>query len=242
NQQRTSYSLDSRGNITQIQLPTGRIVTMDYLGNGDLTQVTDQYGFRTFFENFDSFGNPRTVRRQTSSNRFVISHQNFDTRSRMLSADGDLEPTVANVYDGLDHMVQQTVTDPSGFRASSTATVTYLPEGQIKTLNKTGGVQQISIINEYDGLNRLVTSTQTPSGAGTLERRFQYDRNSNLEEETDRRGVKRIRTFDALNFVTSETLSGPYGASLTTMTASEVDKVGNPKQVRDLYGQTVSFD
>ncbi|HEV8187414.1 MAG TPA: Ig-like domain-containing protein [Pyrinomonadaceae bacterium] len=242
NQQTTGYSLDNRGNVTQIQLPTGRTVTLDYLGNGDLSQVTDQYGFKTIFENFDSFGNPRTVRRQTTSNTFVISHQNFDTRSRLLSSDGDLEPSVANVYDGLDHIVQQIVTDPSGFRASSTATVTYLPEGQIKTLNKTGGVQQISVINEYDGLNRLVTSTQTPSGAVTLERRFQYDRNSNLEQETDRRGVKRIRTFDALNFITSETLSGPYGASLTTMTATEVDKVGNPKQVRDLYGQTVSFD
>ena len=242
NQERTGYSLDQRGNVTQIQLPTGRTITLDYLGNGDLSQVTDQFGFKTIFENFDSFGNPRTIRRQTSGNAFVTSHRNFDARSRLVSSDGDLEPSVANTYDGLDHLVRQVVTDPAGFRESSTTTMTYLPEGQVKTLAKTGGNQQLSVLNEYDGLNRLVLSMETPSGAGPFERRFQYDKNSNLEEETDRRGVKRTRTYDALNFVTSETLSGPHGASLTTMTATEIDKVGNPKQVRNLFGQTFTFD
>lgn len=242
NQQRTSYSLDGRGNVTQIQLPTGRTITLDYQGMGDLSQVKDQFGFVTTFENFDAFGNPRTIRRQTSSTNFVTSHQNFDTRSRLLNSDGDLEPSVANTYDGLDHLISQTVTDPSGFRDSSTATMTYLPEGQVKTLSRAGGGQQFSVTNDYDGLNRLVLSTESPSLAGTFERRFKYDGNSNLEEETDRRGVKTTRTYDALNFVTAETLSGPHGASLATMTAIEIDKVGNPKQIRNLYGQTVTMD
>ena len=73
-------------------------------------------------------------------------------------------------------------------------------------------------------------------------RPFKYDRNSNVEEETDRRGVKRTYTYDALNFVTGETLSGPHGASLTTLTALEIDKVGNPKLVRNLYGHDVRMD
>ena len=242
NEQRTTYSLDGHGNVTQIQLPTGRTVTLDYSANGDLNRAKDQFGFVTTYENFDPYGNPRTIRRQTSGSNFITTHQNFDVRSRLLSTDGDLEPTVANTYDALDRVVQQSVTDPAGFREAATATITYLAEGQIKTLTRSSGSQQFSVVNEYDGLNRLVLSTETPSGAGPFERRFKYDGNSNVEEETDRRGVKRTRTYDALNFVTSETLSGPYGPSLTTMTATDVDKVGNPRQIRDLYGQTVSFD
>jgi RHS repeat-associated protein len=241
NQQTTFYTLDLHGNVTRVQLPTGRTVTMDYKANGDLDKMTDQYGFVTSYD-YDGFGNARTIRRQTAAGTFVSSQLVFDTRSRLTTSSGDLKPTVSNSYDALDHLIQQTTTDPSGFRDAVNATMTYLTEGQLKSMNQGGGGQQMSIVNEYDALNRVISTTETPSGYAPFVRPFKYDRNSNLEEETDRRGVKRIKTHDELNFVTSETLSGPHGASIATQTVLEMDKLGNPRLVRNLYGHTVRMD
>lgn len=241
-QQTTSYSLDGDGNTTRIQLPTGRSIILDFKGNGDLERKTDQYGFTTTYESYDAYGNVTTIRRQTSGGSSVLGHQTFDVRSRLLTSSDDLGPTVSNAYDALDRVVQQTVTDPSGFRDTLNSTMTYLLEGQLKKLTQSGGNQQTEVVNEYDALNRIVLTTETISGAGTFVQPFRYDKNSNLEEETDRRGVKRTRTFDALNFIVSETLSGSYGPSLAIMTAEEVDKIGNPKRVRNLFNQVVSLD
>lgn len=242
NQQTTSYTLDYHGNVTRIQLPTGRASTMDYKANGDLERMTDQYGFVTTYENHDAYGNPQTIRRQTSGGTFVTSQQAFDIRSRVISASGDLQPSVSNTYDAMDHLVQQTITDPAGFRDTLNATMTYLAEGQLKSVTQSGGGQQMSIVNEYDALNRVTLTTETPSGSAPIVRPFKYDKNSNLEEETDRRGVKRIQTYDELNFANGETLSGPYGTSITTQTVLEMDKLGNPKLVRNMYGQNVRMD
>ncbi len=240
-QQTTSYSLDGRGNTTRIQLPTGRAITLDYKGNGDLERKTDQYGFTTNYESYDAYGNITTIRRQTSSGSSVVGRQTFDVRSRLLTSIDDLGPSVSNTYDALDRVVQQTVTDPSGFRDTLNSTMTYLLEGQLKKLTQSGGNQQMEVVNEYDALNRVVLTTETANGAGPYVQPFRYDRNSNLEQETDRRGVKRTRTYDALNFITSETLDGGHGPELAIMTAEELDKIGNPKRVRNLFGQVVSL-
>jgi RHS repeat-associated protein len=243
NDQTTGYTINDRnGNVTEIRLASGRSIVMDYNSNGDLQKLTDQYGFQTSYTDYDSYGNPQTITRQTSGERFVARHQTFDSRSRQLSTADDLGPTEAYTYDALDHLIRRTATDPTGFHDSVNVTTTYLPEGQLKSMIQAGGSQRLEIANEYDGLGRMTLTTETPNGAGPFERPFAYDRNSNLTETTDRRGVKRTRTYDELNFVKSETLSGPNGATLETMTATDIDRVGNPKKVFNIYGHSISLD
>ena len=99
NQQTTQITVDGRGNITRVQLPTGRAVITDYKANGDLERSVDQYGFVTTYENYDSHGNAQTIRRQTSGGNFVNTQQTFDARSRLKTTSGDLVPTVSNSYD-----------------------------------------------------------------------------------------------------------------------------------------------
>src|SRR5205085_2947741 len=190
------------------------------------------------YEDYDLYGNPQTIKHQLSSSQPVVSHQTFDVRSRITSVADDLRPTEAFTYDALDRLIRRTATDPAGIRDPLSSTMTYLPEGQLKSVTQAGG-QTMSAVNEYDGLSRVRQTTETPKGVSPIVRTFVYDRNSNLTEETDRRGVVRTRTYDELNFITSETLAGPYGATLATMTAPEIDKVGNPKRVQNLYGQTI---
>ncbi|MDX6694606.1 MAG: hypothetical protein QOF02_2209 [Blastocatellia bacterium] len=243
NRKTIGYTVNNRnGNVTEIRLPTGRSVTMDYNPNSDLLRMTDQYGFATSFKDYDAYGNPQTITRQTSGDESVVKHQTFDERSRLKSVSDDLGPSEAYAYDALDRMIRQTITDPTTFHDSMNVSMTYLPEGQLKSMTQAGGTQQMTVVNDYDGLGRMKETKETPSDAGEFIRPFVYDRNSNLTEETDRRGVKRTRVYDALNFPTSETLSGPNGATLNTMSAPEVDKVGNPKRVVNLYGQEIRLD
>ena len=45
-----------------------------------------------------------------------------------------------------------------------------------------------------------------------------------------------------MNFPTSETVSGPFGQPLATYTATEIDKVGNPVKVLNLYQKETTFE
>lgn len=237
----TTYSLDTRGNVTRILMATGREVRMDYAANGDFLRTVDQHGFATTYL-YDPYGNPTTITRQTGGQATVVTHNSYDLRSRLLSSSGTLEPTVANTYDALDHIISQTVTDPTNIRDAMSTALVYLPEGQVQQVTQSGASQTLRVVNTYDGLDRLVRSIETPSGVSppfTLD--YSYDGNSNLLTETNRRDVTITRAYDALNFLTSETLSGPFGATLSTAT-NELDRVGNPLKVTNLYQQETTFE
>ena len=237
----TTYSLDSRGNVTRVLMATGREVRMDYTANGDFQRTVDQHGFATTYL-YDNYGNPTTITRQAGGTATVVTHNTYDSRSRLVSSDGTLEPSVVNTYDALDHIINQTVTDPANIRDAMNTALAYLPEGQVTKVTQSGGLQSLRVENTYDGLNRLVTSIETPNGVSppfTLN--YSYDGNSNLVTETNRRGVTTTRGYDALNFPASETLSGPFGATLSTAT-NELDRVGNPLRVTNLYNQQTTFE
>lgn len=241
NGNQTTYSLDARGNITRVHLPTGREVQMDYAGNGDLSRVVDQYGFATNYQ-YDAFGNPTTITRQASGQKVVVTNNTYDARSRLLTSSDTIAPSVQNTYDRFDRIVSQTVTDPAGFRDQLTTTFLYLPEGQVKKITRSGGAQTLVVDNTYDGLNRLVRSEETPNGAGPFTLTYTYDGNSNVLTNTDRRGVTTTRTYDELNFVRSETLSGPFGAQIAVSRLTEVDRIGNPVRFTNQYEQETTFE
>jgi len=240
----TNYRLDGHGNVVEIELPTGRSIVFDYLSNGDVQRIVDEFGFATTFENYDPYGNARQITRQTGSGS-VVTQNTFDERSRLLTSQDTLEPSIANTYDALDRVVSQTVTDPSGYRPQLTINAQYLPQGQAKTVSRGGDGQSRALVNKYDGLGRLRQTTETVSGAGAFVLNYTYDNNSNLLTETNRRGVTVSRTYDALNFVRSITYSGSNGNPVTTWDATggaDVDKVGNPRRVKDQYGQVTEFE
>jgi len=240
NRKTTTYSLDARGNVTRVLLPNGRDIRMDYAANGDLQRMVDQYGFATTYQ-YDVYGNAASVTRQTGQLP-VVDQQTFDVRSRLLTSQGTIAPSVTNTYDALDRVISQTVTDPTGIRDSLAMASTYLPEGQVASVSQTGGTQSFNKLITYDGLNRLIRVVESPNGAGPFTLNYTYDRNSNLITETDRRGVTITRTYDELNFVTSETLSGSFGPTLSAMTATEIDRVGNPVRVKNLFNQETSYE
>ena len=90
----TTYSLDDHGNVTQIQLPNGRQVQMDYASNGDLLRTVDQYGSATTYQ-YDLYGNQAVIVRQTTGQSNVVTH---NARSAQPLADErrHLAPTVEN--------------------------------------------------------------------------------------------------------------------------------------------------
>ncbi len=237
NGNQTTYSLDNRGNVTRIHLPTGRDIQMDYAGNGDLSRMVDQYGVVTTYQ-YDGFGNPTTINRQGN----VITNNTYDVRSRLLTSNDTVDPSIQNTYDRFDRIVSQTVTDPTGIRDSLTTSFLYLPEGQAKKITRNGGAQSLVVDNTYDGLNRLVQSVETLNGAGPFTLTYTYDGNSNVLTSKDRRGVTTTLTYDELNFVRSETLSGSFGAQIAVSRLTEVDRIGNPLRVINQYEQETTFE
>src|SRR4029078_5835720 len=131
----TNYRLEGHGNVVEIELPTGRSIVFDYLSNGGVQRIVDEYGFATTFENYDPYGNARQITRQTGSGS-VVTQNTFDGRSRLLTSQDTLAPSVANSYDALDRRVSQTVTDASGYRRQLTMNAQCLPEGQAKTVSR----------------------------------------------------------------------------------------------------------
>jgi RHS repeat-associated protein len=237
----TEYTLDGRGNVTSVKLPTGREMTIDYNARGDVTRMVDQYGFVTKFPLYDTYGNTRKIERQTSGAAQVETSYEYDERSRVKSMSGTLEAITTSDYDALDHLIMQTITDPAGFREPLEITMEYLPEGQVKKMAQSGGNQRMQVTSEYDGLNRLAQLNETIKDVGSFLRPFRYDKNSNLLEETDRRGVVTVRTYDELNYLKTVTLKGQFGPDLKTLEQAP-DLVGNPKSMTNLYGQTDTMD
>jgi RHS repeat-associated protein len=235
----TDLTLDERGNVRSVTLPTGRVVLMDYYANGDLKSVLDEHNRTTTFE-YDNYGNQAVITRQTDGDARVVTRQTFDARSRLKEFTDTLKPSVTLSYDALDRLVETITDDPTGFRDSFTNTYTYFPAGQLKTQVQTGTNQRINTTFAYDNLDRLTRQTENASGAGQFVLNYSYDANSNLLTENDRRGVTRTHAYDALNFRTSTTVSGGFGPSHNVETLTP-DLVGNPTSVVNLYGQTTGF-
>ncbi|HJQ33118.1 MAG TPA: Ig-like domain-containing protein [Pyrinomonadaceae bacterium] len=237
----TQFTLDGRGNVTRVRLPTGASQTFDYLSNGDLKTATDERGLTTRFT-YDGYGNPHTVTREAVSGSTVVAEYTFDGRSRMTAMTDSTRPSVARAYDALDRVLTETATDPAGFRDALTKSYTYDAVGMILTATLAGGGQSLSQVYHYDGIERVARIEETASGvAAALTRSFTYDTNSNVTSQTDRRGVKTTYEYDALNFRTSERLSGPFGADAQVSTTVP-DLVGNPVSTTDQFNQQTSYE
>jgi RHS repeat-associated protein len=235
----TRYAINqTTGNVDEITMPNGRTVLFHYYPNGDLKDVTDQYGTKTDFANYDSYGNPQTITKNLGGGQTQIIAQTFDARSRQRSKSDSLGTNSTMQYDAFDRPTEQITEDPAGYRNALTVETIYLPEGQPDTIiQKDGGTELSRTKNTYDKLQRLTQTVETVSGYGQpFTRNFTYDLNSNLKTEENRRGISTRKTYNALNHLT-KIVQG----TKTVWEATEIDKVGNPKTVRDLYGNTTTY-
>ena len=232
----TSYEINqTTGNVDKITLPTGKTVRFEYYPKGDLKKVTDQYGTITDFVN-DAYGNPTTITKTFSGGAQTIT-QTFDVRSRQRSKADSLGTNETIDYDALDRPVRQIAEDPAGFRNTLTVEALYLPEGQPRSVKqKDNGSTINQTTNIYDKLQRLKQTNETVSGYQSFTRNFTYDNNSNLQTEQNRRGTTITKTYDELNHLTSITQG-----SKTVWEATDIDLVGNPKTVKDLYGNSTTY-
>jgi RHS repeat-associated protein len=236
----TTYTLDERGNVRTSNLPTGRVVLLDYYPNGDLRSVADQYGLTTTYE-YDSYGNPTLITRETGSGSPVVTRNSYDARSRLKTTEDTLGPSVSYTYDAFDRVVQTEANDPTGIRDAFSTNLTYSPGGQVKTARQAGGDLSMDIAFTYDNLDRMTVRSETISGAGHFDLRYSYDENSNLLTESDRRGAVQTHTYDELNFRTKTTLSGSFGPTLTLESVTP-NLLGQPVNITNLYGQTIGFE
>jgi RHS repeat-associated protein len=237
----TQYTIDPKnGNVTLVTLRTGRFIKLDYDSrNGDLKKTVDENGLTTTYQ-YDAYGNPSVIEKETANGATVVTTNTFDLRSRLIKTENTLGPTIINTYDALDRIVQTDTIDPSGIRDPLTETYTYLKAGQVEVAVMDGGTQKTKKTYVYDNQERVTQLKEDVSGAGQFVLHYTYDNNSNLLTETDRRGVMRTYEYDALNFKTKTVVNGPFGASIPLETV-DPDLLGHPKTITDRFGNTVEF-
>ena len=240
NGNRTTYSINqTNGNVDDVTLPNGRTVIFHYLTKGELKDVTDQFGTLTEFSDYDAYGNPQTITKHPGGENQVIT-QTFDIRSRMRSASDNLGIAQTVEYDALDRPVKRTASDPANYRNTLTTETLYLPEGQPSEIVQYDGTTQLlnKTANKYDKLQRLKETKETVGGyAQPFVRSFGYDKNSNLVSEQNRRGITTEKSYDALNYLSKIVEGGK-----TVWEAAEIDRVGNPKTVKDLFGNVTQYE
>src|SRR6185295_8913113 len=144
----TSFTLNGHGQTTQARMPNGTIMSFDYANNGDLVRATDERGLHTQIQ-YGAYGNPAHLERETQPGQSVITENSFDVRSRLLTTNDTLKPTVARTYDAMDRVKTETTTDPAGFRDMLSVVFGYTPLGQMVSCSMSGGGQNLNQQFEY---------------------------------------------------------------------------------------------
>jgi len=191
----TQYDYDFTGNLTKVTLPNGVFVSYSYDNAHRLTGVKDVQN-NTITYTLDNAGNITKEDIKDSSAVLKYTHsQVFDELSRIIHSVGaaTVPQTDTSAYDKNSNI--KTYTDP-------------------KT-NATGYA--------YDGLQRLVTTTDALTGVETNG----YNTNNDLTSLKDQRNNTTTYTYNAFGDVTSET-SPDRG-----LTSYVLDKAGNVTQKTD---------
>jgi RHS repeat-associated protein len=227
---------DSQGRITALTDPTGRQVTVTYIGaglridriqdslgrevrytyeSGRLSTVTDPNGGVTTYT-YDPGGRLRTI---TDPRGIVFLTNEYDSNGRVLrqtQADGGIWTFAYTATGGF--VSQTTVTDPRG----NPTTSRFNSSGYL--VSQTDALGQTTTLTRAPGSN-LLLSTTDPLGRVT---RFTYDAQGNVTSITDPLGHVRTFTYEpTFNKVIS--ITDPLG-NLTTF---EYDAQGNLVAITD---------
>jgi RHS repeat-associated protein len=251
----TTVSYDSNGNLTQITDTYGRSLTLSYNSQKHLVEITDPLG-RTTNLTYDSSG--RRVAEITDANGKVTGYS-YNTLSQMtekIDRDGrvytysytQMEPTAST--DGMGHNLFS-LANPSNWATDNTNLAEYQLRVYVpSTTSKTDGRGDVWKYS-YD-THGYVTSAVAPDGAttsytydpGTLEvasmtdadgntTTYKYDSEGNLTQRTDALGFVTAYTYEPVfNQMTS--MTDPNGRT-TTYT---YDAHGNRIQATDPLGNS----
>lgn len=232
----TTYLIDpATGDLLETTDPVGNTTVYTYDSHGRLETVTDPRRFITRHTDHDSFGNARTVTDPLDN----VTTREWDTRGRMTRQSDTLGRDMSQGWDGLDRPVRVTRIAGGGSDDEKTETE-YYPGGQTRLSRNPNGAETTFTL---DGRNRVI-ATDTVFDSETLTSATTWDATGNKETETDRRGVVRRNTWDALNRLEEvEIVSGlPGEGPLGTIAEYTYDVLGNRLTETDLAGLTTGFE
>jgi RHS repeat-associated protein len=241
----TSYVIDPvTADLREWTDGAGNRTVHVYDAAGQLLRTTDPRGFVTTHAGHDGFGHPTLVTDPLGS----TTQRTHDARGRLvreassLGAQTGTSPLVETTWDGLDRVVSLRRAAGGGSGSADETTQTaYFPGGEPRRVTTALGTVTESTL---DGLSRVVATRATvPEPDGTPQvytTAASYDGSGNRVSETDRRGVVRQLTYDALNRLSEVRLvSGPSasGPAHRVVAAYEYDLAGNRVAETDLYGR-----
>jgi RHS repeat-associated protein len=235
----TTYGITDKGDVEFQRDAEGNRTDYTYDASGRLTEVKDPRRNTTAHSQFDFFGEAGlvsdpyglgTIRRRT--NHGLLEYEQDPHTGRILELK----------YDLLDREVERKESSLAPNMAPEVTKTEYYPGGQPrKVTNPLLGVTEFDI----DGLGRPVETTHRVGGsAGAVyTSTAEHDGNGNKVLETDRRGVQRRYTYDALNRLRQvEILSGPAPEGpLGVIQTFDYDLVGNRTRETDIAGNVTEY-
>jgi YD repeat-containing protein len=210
NGETTTYTYDNVGQLIRIDLPDTSYLTYIYDAAHRLTEIHDALGNKIVYT-LDAMGNRQQDNVYDPSGVVKRTHQRvFDALSRLWKDIGGADPT---------HQITQYGYDANGNRTTVTD-----PLANVTT-------------NQYDALNRLVTTLQPIPATGQPQptTSYAYDGQDRLSQVTDPRSLVTGYTVDGLGNATQLT-SPDSGTSNSTY-----DEAGNLKTRTDAKGQTTTY-
>ena len=203
--------------------------------HGLLTSVTDPRDHVTTYTEFDALGNAITSigpEGTTTTNR-------YDARGRLRETRDTTGRRIEYEYDELDRVsavTRSTWAPPADLRVTTTE---FFPGGQVRRV--TDGNGHVTEF-EYDARNQQVTQRDVVQNAAgqpeTLLISRSYDGNGNKVTEIDRRGLRHVFVYDALNRPTEVLVQNQQ------ILTNAYDAAGNAIGETDLHGHAtqVVFD
>jgi RHS repeat-associated protein len=232
----TRYTIDAgTGDLRAVVDAVGNRTSYGYDEHGRLVSVTDPRGHTSVHRGHDSFGNPGEVEDPLGN----LTTREHDLRGRLTRQADTMGRETRQVWDGLDR-VARVVRVAGGTSDDEVTETTYFPGGEVRSVRTANGAVTTYTL---DGLNR-VTATETRFDDQVLVARATYDANGNKETETDRRGVTRRHSHDALNRLVKTEIASGLAAEGPTGTIAEhaYDPVGNKTSETNLAGLVTRFE
>ncbi len=225
----TRFEIDpTNGNLLSVEDAEGNVTRYAYFPNGDLMETEGPRAGQTTRIDYDAFGNPRTTTDALGNETTTV----YDERSRLRSSTDTMGRRMSQDFDDLDRVSRVQRFDDLGSSDEESVERTYYPGGEL--LTETNGLGLVTT-QVLDGLNRVVRVSEQLSDR-TLVSTMAYDANGNVTEKIDRRGVRTVTTYDALNRLEKVEVEGQVVSTF------EYDEVGNKTAETDLHGSRTEYE
>ena len=225
----TTFTLDSRGNVTRRTDPDLGHEDWTYNAAGQVLTDTDRNGHTTSLA-YDALGRLAAVTEPDAGAGIATITYGSDAAGNLTSVTDEVNDTTTFTYDQAGRVL--TSQDPVQAAAGKLASFAYDPAGNLTSAKDALG-HVTSLI--YDSRNRL-TGVVDPADQGTgRQYTYGYDPAGNLISVKDPLNHQTSFAYDALNRLT--TVTDP----LNHVTVSAYDADGEPTAVTDANGHAVSY-